>query len=83
MIYLICGLAEIELNRAGLDALAQDLELVESRQADARHPIDSDVLAQRHNALAQAIARVRLSSPQISVQDALSTARLVVAGQGL
>lgn len=83
MIYTFCGLAEIELNPAGLEALAQDLELVEERQADGRHPIDCDVLVQRHKALAQAIARVRLANPQISVQDALSTARLVVAGEAL
>lgn len=80
MIYEFPGLASIELNPAGLDALAQALELTPAPR-EARPPRKE--LEARHNALAAAIARVRLASPQISVQDALSTARLVVAGEGL
>jgi hypothetical protein len=61
MIYTFPGLAEIDDGAddepwtiLALDALARDLELLDERQADRRHPCDvaRDELAARHNALA-------------------------------
>lgn len=75
MIYEFPGLASIDLDDRALDALARDIELLDVRDLDGRHPCDvaRDELAARHAITA------RLLAQGLELRDARLTAAVWAA----